>query len=223
VHPSGDDNPGLHLIEAGFWLYFTNYQTGSITFNDHNYLPFFSIKNIPDMTQEIKPLFAGSFSIGSGTITFKNPKIEGEHYFDKKYKRYIWRNRKVIMKIADSTESTYTNFETFFAGLINKVFCDDFVFKIHLRDLKQDLSKDFVLNKYTLSTYPDLEEGFINEPIIRIWGNKENVVPIPIDWDNRKFKFNDGRSALVQEVKQNGTALIENDHYYVDLQRSIII
>ncbi|MCK5127899.1 MAG: fibronectin type III domain-containing protein [candidate division Zixibacteria bacterium] len=222
VHPSGSDNPGLHLIEAGFWLYFTNYQTGSITFSNKNYLPFFSIKNIPDISQEIKPLFAGSFSIGSGTITFKNPKIEGTHYFDKKYKRYIWRNRKIIMKIADATESTYANFTTFFTGLINKVYCDDFAFKTYLRDLKQELSKDFVLSKYILTTYPDLELDFENEPIIRIWGKKEGVVPIPIDWANRKFKFNDGRSNHVQEVKQNGTALTEGTDYYVDLQRSII-
>ena len=221
VHPIGTDNPGLHLIEAGFWLYFTNYQTGSITFNDHNYLPFFSIRNIPDMTQEIKPLFAGSFSIGSGTITFKNPKIEGAHYFDKKYKKYIWRNRKIIMKIADIMDS-YSSFETFFTGIINKVYCEDFIFKVFLRDLKQDLSKDFVLNKYDLSNYPDLEEDFLNEPIFRLWGVKENVVPIPIDWNNRKFKFNDGRSNRVFEVKQNGTALTEGTHYYIDLQRSII-
>ena len=221
VHPTGSDNPGLHLIEAGFWLYFTNYQTGDITFNDHNYLAFFSIENIPTMTQEIKPLFAGSFSIGSGTISFKNPKIEGEYYFDKKYKRYIWRNRKFIMKIGDPADS-YSNFNTFFTGLINKVYCEDHVFKVYLRDLKQDLSKDFVLNKYTILAYPDLEEDFENEPLIRIWGKKVNVVPIPIDWENRKYKFNDGSSHSIKEVKHNGSVLTEDTDYYVDLQRSII-
>lgn len=221
VHPSGGDNPGLHLIEAGFWLYGTNYQNGEITFNDNNYLNLFNIKSIPDVTQEIKPLFAGSFSIGSGTIKLINPKIDGEHYFDKRYKRYIWRNRKIIILLGDLDES-YSNFSTIFTALMNKVVCDDSNFKIFLRDMRKDMNKEFVLNTYEVADFPDLEEDFEGEPIFRLWGQRTKVVPIPIDWTNKKFKFNDGRSNQVAELRVNDTALTEDSDYYVDLQRSII-
>ena len=221
VHPIGSDNPGLHLIEAGFWLYGTNYQNGEITFNNNNYLNLFNIKSIPDVTQEIKPLFAGSFSIGSGTIKLINPKIEGEHYFDKKYKRYIWRNRKMIILLGDLDES-YSNFSTIFTALMNKVICDDSSFKIFIRDMRKDMNKEFVLNTYELTDFPDLEEDFEGEPIFRLWGKKTKVVPIPIDWTNKKFKFNDGRSNSVLELKVNDTVKTEDTDYYVDLQRSII-
>jgi len=221
IHPSGSDNPGLHLIEAGFWLYGTNYQNGEITFNDNNYLNLFKIKSIPDVTQEIKPLFAGSFSIGSGTIKLINPKIDGEHYFDKRYKRYIWRNRKIIILLGDLDES-YSNFSTIFTALMNKVVCDDSNFKIFLRDMRKDMNKEFVLNTYEVADFPDLEEDFEGGPIFRLWGQKTKVVPIPIDWTNKKFKFNDGRSNQVAELRVNDTALTEDSDYYVDLQRSII-
>ncbi|MCK4758950.1 MAG: fibronectin type III domain-containing protein, partial [Candidatus Aminicenantes bacterium] len=221
VHPSGSDNPGLHLIEAGFWLYGTNYQNGEITFNDNNYLNLFSIKNIPDVTQEIKPLFAGSFSIGSGTIKLINPEIEGEHYFDKKYKRYIWRNRKMLILLGDLDES-YSNFSTIFTALMNKVVCDDSSFKIFIRDMRKDMNKEFVLNTYEISDFPDLEEDFEGEPIFRLWGKRTKVVPIPIDWTNKKFKFNDGGSNYVAQVKVNDTVKTEDTDYYIDLQRSII-
>jgi len=221
VHPFETDNPGLHLIEAGFWLYGTNYQNGEITFNDNNYLNLFSIKNIPDVTQEIKPLFAGSFSIGSGTIKLINPKIEGEHYFDKKYKKYIWRNRKIIILLGDLDES-YSNFSTIFTALMNKVICDDSSFKIYLRDMRKDMNKEFVLNTYEVADFPDLEEDFEGEPIFRLWGKRTKIVPIPIDWTNKKFKFNDGRSKSVMELKVNDIVKEEDADYYVDLQRSII-
>lgn len=224
IHPTGSGDPSASLIEGGFWLYFTNHQDGDIYFNDHNYLPYFSKDDIPDFSMEIKSLFAGTFSIGSGSIKFSNPydKVAGTHYFDKINEKFTWRSRDLVTRLGKET-FTYSQFQKIFTGKIDRVACTDLSFTVNLKDMRKDFSQNLILNRYNLTDYPDLEEDFVDEPIGKLWGIKENVVAIPIDWDNKKFKFNDGRSKYVQEVKLNGSALTEDTHFYIDLQRSIII
>jgi len=225
---AGDGDPAAFLIEGAFWLYFSTHKdieftvaSGRLT----HYLPLLAKEDIPDITQEIKPYYEGSFLISSASIAFINGKIGENYFFDIKYKTYTWENSKVILKSGKG--STYANFETILTSLIDKKNCNDSKITFTLRDIRQEMERDLILTKFTAAAYPDIEEDFIGEPIPICFGIKYRVVPIPINVVRRKYKFHDGRSKSVEAVYKNptgagDTALVEDTDYFVDLQRSII-
>ncbi len=228
IHATGGADPADFLIEGAFWLYFSTHKdieftvaSGRLT----HYLPLLAREDIPDIAQEIKPYFEGSFSISSGSIAFVNAKIMGEHFFDKKYRDYTWENSKVILK-AGKDGFAYADFKTILTSLIDQKSCNDSKITFTLRDIRQEMERNLILNTFTIEEYPDIEEDFIGEPIPICFGTKYNVVPIPIDIDRRKYKFHNGRSKSVIAVYRNfsatPTALIEDTDYFVDLQRSIV-
>ena len=233
IRTSDDSDPdsvvsGSLLIEGAFWLYFSTHKdieftvaSGRLT----HYLPLLAKEDIPDITQEIKPYYEGSFLISSASIAFINGKIGGNYFFDIKYKTYTWENSKVILKSGKG--STYANFETILTSLIDEKSCVDEKINFTLRDIRQEMERDLILTKFTVADYPDIEEDFIGEPIPLCFGTKYRVVPIPINVVQRKYKFHDGRSKSVDAVYKNPTGvgdtpLVEDTDYFVDLQRSII-
>lgn len=225
VHATGGVNPegSGFLIEGAFWLYFSTHK--DIEFNGNFYLPLLAKEDIPDITQEIKPYYEGNFLISSGSIAFMNGKIMGEHFFDKKYVDYTWENSKVIIK-AGKDGFAYADFKTILTSLIDEKSCNDSKITFTLRDIRQEMERALILTKFTVEDYPDIEEDFIGEPIPLCFGTKYGVVAVPIDVGRRKYKFHDGRSKSVEAVYKNwvagDTPLVEDTHYFVDLQRSII-
>jgi len=229
VHTTGGGDPADFLIEGAFWLYFSTHKDIEFTVNGrlNHYLPFLAREDIPDITQEIKAYFEGSFSISSGSVAFMNGKVKGEYFFDKKYANYTWENSKIVLKAGKKIDFTYANFETILTSLIDEKSCNDNRITFTLRDIRQEMERNLILNTFNVTDYPDIEEDFIGEPISLCFGTKYRVVPVPINIDRRKYKFHDGRSKSVLEVyrnwsPENATALIEDVDYFVDLQRSII-
>ena len=230
VHTSDDTDPANFLIEGAFWLYFSTHKDIEFTVNGrlNYYLPLLAKEDIPDITQEIKSYFEGSFSISSGSIAFINAEIMGEYFFDKKYLDYTWENSRLILK-AGKNDFVYADFEPILTSLIDQKSCNDSRITFTLRDVRQEMERDLVLTTFTVANFPDIEEDFIDNPIPLCFGTKYNVVPIPIDVDRRKYKFHDGRSVSVEAVYKNYsvggasvTPLVEDEDYFVDLQRSII-
>lgn len=227
VHATGGVDPVGFLIEGAFWVYFSTHKDIEFTANGrlNQYLPLLTREDIPPITQEIKKYFEGSFGISSGAIAFMNAKIMGEYFFDKKYADYTWENRKFVLK-AGSDDFVYANFKTILTSLIDKKSCNDNKITFTLRDIRQEMERSFVLTKFTVANFPDIEDDFIGEPIPLCFGMKYKVVPIPIEIARRKYKFHDGRSKAVVAVYKNYTvksnSLIEDTDYFVDLQRSII-
>lgn len=231
IHATGGADPADFLIEGAFWLYFSTHKdieftvaSGRLT----HYLPLLAREDIPDIAQEIKPYFEGSFSISSGSIAFVNAKIMGEHFFDKKYRDYTWENSRLILK-AGRDDFVYADFERILTSLIDKKSCKDDKITFTLRDLRQEMERSLILNTFTVEEFPDVEKDFIGDSIPLCFGTKFNVVPVPIDIDRRKYKFHDGRSKSVEAVYKNYslggasvTPLTEDEDYFVDLQRSII-
>lgn len=229
VHATDDADPADYLIEGAFWLYFSTHKDIEFTANGrlNHFLPFLSKEDIPDITQEIKPYFEGSFSISSGSIAFKN----GTKFFDKIFSTYTWINGKVILK-AGREDFTYAQFKEIFTAYINDKNCNDTKITFQLRDMRKEMGQTLVLNKFTVTAYPDIEDTYIGRPIPITFGSREDLIPIPIDMYNQKFKFNDTgavqsgtfklRSASVEGVKRNDMPQKEDVHYYVDLQRSRI-
>jgi len=225
---AGDGDPAAFLIEGAFWLYFATHKDKEFTVNGklQHYLPLLAKEDIPDITQEIKKYFEGSFGIASGSIALINGKIKDEYFFDRKYANYTWENSKLILK-AGRDDFTYANFEIVLTSLIDQKSCNDSKITFTLRDLRQEMERSLILNTFTAGEFPDIEEDFIGQPIPLCFGTKYRVVPVRINMARRKYKFHDGRSRRVDVVYKNwssesDTPLIEDTDYFVDLQRSII-
>lgn len=235
IHTTGGADPAGFLIEGAFWLYFSTHKDKEFTANGRlqHFLPLLAKEDIPDITQEIKPYFEGSFSISSGSIAFKN----SAGFFDKKFANYTWIGSKVILK-AGRDDFTYDltadnkQFKEIFTAYIDEKNCSDKKITFQLRDMRKEMGQSIVLNKFNTTDYPGMvdEEGvadkFIGKPIPIGFGFNELVIPIAVDIGNGELKFNDTsattRSKAVERVVKNGAELIEDTHYYVDLQRSII-
>jgi hypothetical protein len=98
VHASTDGNPGDCHITGSFWLMFT---TGlAATYDGNRYLPMIPGDGIPDIGQEIAPVYEGGMSVSSGEVAFVNGYLKSAagHFFDRISEKYIWLNRKVIIK-----------------------------------------------------------------------------------------------------------------------------
>lgn len=219
VHTSTGANPSGFFIEGKFWIYFSNKE--NIEFNGNFYLPFFSLENIPSVSQEIGHYSGGSFTISSGTILLKNKKVGGEYFFDKRFTDYIWRDAKVILKIG-KPYFTYTQYGTVFTSLIDGIDCNDKLLSFNLKDLRANITGAISVNKYSIEDFPDMDEGMDGKVIPRVFGYTEGIKPACIDTERQRWKFHDGRIKEVQTVKINGTTKTKDTHYYVDYQRGII-
>lgn len=230
---AGDGDPGAFLIEGAFWLYFSTHKDIEFTVASgrlHHFLPLLAKEDIPDITQEIKPYFEGSFAISSGSIAFKN----GTKFFDKIFSTYTWINAKVILKVGSGALPifTYAQFKEIFTSYIDQKSCTDAKITFQLRDVRKEMTQPIILNKFNTTTYPYIDETFVGKLIPVIFGFRGETIPVPIDMENQHFKFNDSSIAFrsgevnkVTRVRARGRGeeeLTEDTHYYVDLQRSII-
>jgi len=225
IHTSDGSAPSNFYIEAGFWLYFSTYQTkdGDIIFNGNYYFPYLDLANIPDIKQSIKRLFEGSTKLSSGNLVVRNPRQgNGEYFFDKIFEKYKWINRRVRLK-AGGKNFTYPQFKTIYTGLIGSKACEDRQATFGLEDMREGLSRQLPINKYWQSNYSGLVDTEQGRPIPMLFGSIAKAPLILIDSTNKKYKFHDGRVKSVTAVKdKDGTTLTENTDYYVDLQNAII-
>jgi len=217
VHASTGGDPRGFYTGGGFWMYMSNKE--NIEFNGNFYLPLLSKGDIPDISQEIKPYFEGSFSISSGSIAFNNAEIKGEHFFDKRFGDYTWINAKTILK-AGGPDFTYAQFKEIFTALINEKSCSDRKITFQLRDIREEMRDKIVLNTFNKTEYPGVEEKFKDKPRPIYFGGMELITPVCIDEVDEKFECNDGRIKSIDAVYKNNVLLVENTHYYVDQQRA---
>lgn len=222
VHTSGEDTPNDYTVTGSFWLYFTTWtDKDDMTIFDSNlYLPL--VTSIPDISQEISPYYEGNFIISSGSISFLNAQIVGENYWDDKIGKYIFLNRKAVLK-AGGVGFDYDDFVTVNTGIMDSYTCNDKEFSVALRDLRDGINRALPVAKYTVDEFPRLDESAEGNPRAFGYGVITNAVPVCIDTTNRIFEFHAGRIKSVEYVYQNGTALTQGTHYYIDYQRGRII
>lgn len=221
VHTSNGTNPSNFFIEGRFWLYLTNAQDGTITFNNNYYYPFLSLDNIPSMSQAISPLYIGSLMISSGIISFKNDEHTAQKFFDKRYEDYLWRDAKVILKIGKKG-FIYDQHEEIFTSLIDKEKCNDSLFSLSLKDLRANLSGKIPVNKYKVTDFPLMDTDQEKKVIPRVFKRRTDVEPICVDTARSRWKFHDGQIQQVHKVTINSVEKTVDTHYYVDYQRGII-
>ena len=218
VHPSADGDPVYHLYTGSFWLNFTTWQKGATIFNGNYYFPLIPGDGIPDISQEIQPFYEGNFTISSGEISLIDGKFKKHgFFFDRIFRRYQWINRRARI-LAGGEGFAYAEFKKINAGIIHAANITDQRFVLNLRDIRDGIHRDMPTEKYSLYIFPymDPDKDGLERPFAI--GAITNFVPNCIDTVRRVFEVNNGRIKSVT-IKQNGTTLTENTHYFVDYQR----
>jgi len=233
VRSSTDADPDDFFMESGFIHLIPN---RNFTHADAlcTLPPWLSAQSIPEVTQENKPYFESSFRLSTGSISFENGESEGEHYFDKRFETFTWIGSKLTLYCGKDSFSTLAQFKKMFTAYItNKRMADDRI-TLSLRDIRKELERDLVLDRYYQTEYPGLTEDFEGREKPKAYGYIEAVAPIQIESysnaENRsaKFSYHDGRSKDVGQVFVNKVLKTEGEDYdtpgdyYVDLQRSRI-
>jgi len=98
VHPSTDGNPADLHIAGAFWLRFT---TGpDMEYNGNRYFSLVAADGIPDVSQEAAPVWEGGVSVDDGEVSLVNAESKrfGGNVFDRIAERYVWINRKIIIR-----------------------------------------------------------------------------------------------------------------------------
>jgi hypothetical protein len=222
VHPTGNDSPNNYTFIGDFWLYFTTWsRKDDITeFSGNLYLPL--VSEIPDITQEISPLYEGNFIITHGSISFLNGQIVGENYWDDKFGKYLFLNRKARV-LAGGEDFAYTDYVTVNTGIMDSYECSDQRFTLNLRDSRDGINRTLPIAKYTVDEFSALDPSAEGKCRPFGYGAITNAIPTCIDTTNRIFEFHNGRIKSVEYVYQNGATLTAGTDYFIDYQRGRIV
>jgi hypothetical protein len=155
-------------------------------------------------------------------VSFLNGEINSLNYWDPKFGKYLFINRKVKV-LAGGNGFTYSQFETISTGIVDSYDCDDRRITFNLRDLRDGINKTLPIDKYTVTEFARLDEQSEDRPKAFWYGDVTNAVPTCIDTTNRIFEFHAGRIKSVEYVYQNGATLTAGTDYFIDYQRGRII
>jgi len=228
VHSSDGTDPDNFFMEGGFTHLISN---RNFTYADTlcTLPPWLSAQSIPQVTQEIKSCFEGSFRLSTGSISLINALSKGEYYFDKRFEKFTWIGSRLTLYCGKDSFSALADFKKMFSAHISDKSIEDRKITFSLRDARKELERDLILNKYWITDYPDMEEDFEGREKPKAYGYVEDVAPVPIKGydattnESAKFSYHDGRSKTVGKVTVNDVEKTKDTDYYCDLQRSIIV
>ncbi len=217
AHTLGGDDPINYTVIGSFWLYFSYGRIADVVYNEKAYLPMIAKEGLPDLDQEILPFYKGTLEVSSGEVSFINGKHQKAFYFDRRFARYLWLNRKVRV-LAGGENFAYTEFKPIHTGTINSIPINDRNMKIELRDFRDGLKTDVPTARYSVADFPLMDTDFNGVERPYNFGAMTNELPACIDTTNKVFEYQHGRVKSVTATK-NGSALTPGTDFYVDYQR----
>lgn len=228
VHPIDSDSASDYIIEAGFWIYITNWKsssvTGSFTVDSvaRDYLPLFSGAIVPEISQAMARYYQSGASYSSGQISFFNGLFGASYFWDTLFSRYTWEMRPIVLK-AGGTDFSYTDFETIYTGLIEDRSIDDRLITFILSDPRKIISATLPPNKYSSADFVNLPTALAGKPIPICYGDVSGIVSDCVDLTNKVFKLADHRIKAVVSCTLNGATITENTDFFVDYQRGLMV
>jgi len=229
VHTSGDDAPDStdasgdykYCLIAYFWVCFTNRQSlirdgGRVVYTpqdaSHNvyYLPYLNVGALPSVQQSVGEYWLGQVTIDYGRIGFLN---DSWWY---KTLNWLWNNAPAELKFGE-LGSSYSDFLTFFRGVVqNPEFSDEEV-SFELRDERTSKFRQIPIYKFWTSNYPNLEEGTEGRVIPIPFGEVKNITPVCIDTVNHVYKISNYQIQSIDAVYRDGVLLTAGTDYTTDL------
>jgi hypothetical protein len=173
-------------------------------FDNNFYFPRVQKGGVPALGMESSDIFAFETSVGGGSIKLLN----GDQFFDKIYRDYIWRSKEVKILVG-GRDLLYTEFRAQFVGKIQSSSFSDNEVEFALRDVRVDLHKKLPLNKYYTADYPNMDPDAEGSSIPLIWGDLHNVPATLIDSTVQKGKYK-----VADHANKEGDALYAIDAVY---------
>lgn len=173
VHPSGDNSPINYTMMGFFWLRFA---TKGIQLGDYYFEPYISEKGVPSLSVKNNNIHWGVSNIGLGVLQLSN----SNGYFDQISKRFVWTN-KLIKLLLGGESLPYTEYEVLFTGRVRDKKCNQRTFSLKLKSMAFDLLRKLPVNDFTISDYPNLEDGIEGNPIPYYYGSY-NSLQAPVVW-----------------------------------------
>lgn len=222
VHSSDGTTPASFFVEASLWIYLTNYQDGTIIFNDHNYLNFLRADGVSELTQELTGLHEGNFIISHGTLQFINALQDGgTYFFDKLHSGLTWINRKV-RNLIGAPGFTYAQFAPLFTALISRHRIGDESFAVDLVDPREGIHRDLPINHYWQTEYPALADGDQGKEKPWDYGHITGAPVVCLDAAAKKYGYHDGKCKGLVAVRINAVAKTVDVDYFDDPARGIL-
>jgi fibronectin type 3 domain-containing protein len=215
VHASDGDDPINYLMMGSFWMYFTTGKTA--WFDGNRYLPLLPADGIPDQTQAVESFWEGGFSVSSGTVSFLNPYLYREYFWDKKWEKYRWLNRRILID-AGGEGFAHSEFMPVIAGTINSKSWSKARVSFALRDLRDGIHRTVPIYRYSITEFPGMDENLAGQVRPEAYGPVVGAPANRIDTTNKIFEFNRGRVKTVS-VTLNGKTLTAGTNYFVDYQQ----
>lgn len=194
IHFSNSSNGADKTLAAYFNMYFAS---ENIIFNNIFYEG--RLNNISPVSHKIPFIFWGTSEIEGGDISLNN----ADGFFDTLSEKFIWENKNIIIKIG-SDLMNYSDFLTLFTGQIrNKTNSDENNFVLKYFSKKIALSKVILTDYFNVTSYPNLEQRAIGQPIPKSWGIPfDTLAEAPLLWCiNTKY----GSSETASTTAQAGT------------------
>lgn len=217
LHTLGADDPINYTITGAFWLYFSFGRIADIAYNEKAYLPLIAKDGLPDVSQEIQAFYKGNIEVSSGEISFINGKHQKQFYFDRRFARYLWLNRKVRI-LAGGENFAYTEFRSINTGTVNTAPINDRAMRLELRDFRDGLKTDVPTARYSLAEFPLMDTDAEGTERPYNFGAMTNELPTCINTINKVFEMQQGRVKSVTATK-NGSALTPGTDFFIDYQR----
>lgn len=235
VHLADGSDPGAHIsgpyyynsVVIYFQLCFTNRQgegancidfiPEGCTYNVY-YEPWLNENSIDSLSAVLSDHFETAMEIQFGSLSFINT---GWWYTYRHV--YLWNNRDVKIKVGELGD-TYAKFETIFVGKVRGPRINDECAQFELVDTRVGSLYSIPTHRFSLTTYPNLDDDAIDRPIPILFGQKTNITPTCVSTSTLTYKVSDTvwdgvtfPMESIYRVYKGGIQLIPNVDYTVDL------
>lgn len=151
AHTSDGTDPDTHYMTAYFLMVFSTHPR---VFNGRFYQP--RIARIPEFRQTVNEKKAGNTIQSSGRLTLLEDS-EDPFWSEMLYK-YNWLNKRVTIKLGGShTDYPYAEFKTVARWILKSNIYSDREVQFDAADLKSLLKNRIGVDRYDLTTYPNLD------------------------------------------------------------------
>jgi len=206
IHYPDSNDPGTHQTLIGAVFGYSNF---SVNYNGVAYEP--RILSPPSITQSKDPLYFGRISFPGVNIQIGN----ADGSLDRFAEDNDWYGNDVRCYIAEDP-SDFSDFTQIYQGYMENIrFSAGETMTVQTRDKRKQLSNRIPLEKFDITTYPNIKEKNINTPIPLTYGVLRNIKAVCTNEEetptptNYNFTFADTTYHDIQSVDNSGKVYVE--------------
>jgi len=215
VHAFDDDDlssPSTTITIVTFlWKYFSS---KPVEFEGHQYYPLMTLNSLQPLSLSVDDVVDGTYKFNFGSFNMSN-----DGFFDKASAKYIWHNRRVLIKLGGES-LPYGEYKLFFVGRVSDIHVADEQAIFSVKDIRVGTFSQIPIDHYWKSNHPNMADTDDGKPIPIFYGQKENIIPVCIDptvGTGGKWKIAGRKIKEIVEIRKNDTVLSSGTDYTEDL------